>query len=64
MKKKTDQKLSLGKIKIASLSKASQHAIRGGSYGCITLTTCPPPQSNKFPICTAPPNTQICKNHF
>ena len=64
MKKKTEQKLRLGKIKIASLSKLSQQALRGGSGGCKTLTTCPPPQSNKFGICTTPPKSQICAIHF
>jgi hypothetical protein len=31
MKKTTEKKLSLGKIKIASLSKHNQHMIKGGS---------------------------------
>jgi hypothetical protein len=30
MRKKTEKKLSLGKIKIASLSKKNQQAIQGG----------------------------------
>jgi hypothetical protein len=30
MKKKTEKKLSLGKIKVASLSKANQKKVNGG----------------------------------
>ena len=49
MKKKTEQKLILGKIKIAGLSKDYQRALLGGMPPPVTRTrcngTCPTPQS-------------------
>jgi hypothetical protein len=57
MKKKSEKKLTLGKIKIASLSRPSQQAIQGGSIACPrTIVGCPR-QSNKVAIC----HTQICE---
>jgi hypothetical protein len=56
MKKKSDKKLSLGKIKIASLSRSSQQAIQGGSIACPpTIVGCPR-QSNNVAVCY----TKVC----
>lgn len=48
MKKKTEKKLALGKIKIASLSKKEQQVVNGGRIN-LTRTicgVCPPPISS------------------
>jgi hypothetical protein len=42
MKKKSEKKLSLGRIKIASLSKPDQQVVKGGAYSNISNNTCGP----------------------
>jgi hypothetical protein len=59
MKKKSERKLSLGKIKIASLSKPFQQVIQGGSIACQpTIVGCPRQSNSKIPyaVCV----TEIC----
>lgn len=41
MKKQTAKKLNLGKIKVASLSKASQENLKGGNMKPSFLALCP-----------------------
>ena len=52
MKKKSDKKLSLGRIKMASLSKPDQHMIQGGI---------PPPTS---PILCTPTVFRCASAHY
>ncbi|MEP7143439.1 MAG: class I lanthipeptide [Ferruginibacter sp.] len=53
MKKRPEGKLALGKIKIASLSKNNQEAIKGGMVN-------PPTKSSK---CHSPATTK-CTTHY
>ncbi|MEP7143441.1 MAG: class I lanthipeptide [Ferruginibacter sp.] len=57
MKKRTEGKLALGKIKIASLSKNSQEAIKGGRPN-LTRTNC-----DTGAPCHAP-NTLNCTTRY
>ena len=57
MKRKTEKKLSLGKIRIASLSKESQESIRGGRPN-LTRTRCEAGAG-----CPGP-NTTNCTTHY
>jgi len=57
MKKKTEKKLSLGKIRIASLSRENQEAIKGGMPNP-TRTKC-----DAGAGCHAP-NTLNCTTHY
>lgn len=56
MKKKTEKRLSLGKIKIADLSKSTQGALKGGMLAIVTFScaasckfACP---SQGAPVCS------------
>jgi hypothetical protein len=54
MKKKTEKKLNLGKIKIASLSEKNQQTVQGGMINP-TRTICG--------ICVKP-QTETCTTHY
>lgn len=61
MKKRSEKKLSLGKIKIASLSEHSLQAIRGGSTVPACMGTTIPKQSNALmAVC---PTKKLCQVH-
>ncbi len=62
MKKKTEKKLMLGKIKVATLNNKSQQAIQGGIPPQTAPIVCQPTKvcaSNKIHVC----HTQVCELH-